>query len=120
MWTTFLVALKANLRNGSALFLMTVFPIVLATMFNGQFGGLAEAYELKPVPMAVIEDANWRQAGVARTFIDALSGSKESSTSVASSADAPRTAISQPLLTATKVDNAKEAERLLADGTVRG
>ena len=51
MWTTFLVALKANLRNRSALFWMTVFPIVLATMFNGLFGGLAEAYELKPVPL---------------------------------------------------------------------
>ena len=51
MWTTFLVALKANLRNRSALFWMTVFPIVLATMFNGLFGGLAEAYELKPVPI---------------------------------------------------------------------
>ena len=49
MWTTFLVALKANLRNRSALFWMTVFPIVLATMFNGLFCGLAEAYELKPV-----------------------------------------------------------------------
>ena len=59
MWTTFLVALKANLRNRSALFWMTVFPIVLATMFNGLFGGLAEAYELKPVPMAVIEDTRW-------------------------------------------------------------
>ena len=54
MWTTFLVALKANLRNRSALFWMTVFPIVLATMFNGLFGGLAEAYELKPVPMAFL------------------------------------------------------------------
>ena len=62
MWTTFLVALKANLRNRSALFWMTVFPIVLATMFNGLFGGLAEAYELKPVPMAVIEDTRWQQA----------------------------------------------------------
>ena len=66
MWTTFLVALKANLRNRSALFWMTVFPIVLATMFNGLFGGLAEAYELKPVPMAVIEDTRWQQADGAR------------------------------------------------------
>ena len=74
MWTTFLVALKANLRNRSALFWMTVFPIVLATMFNGLFGGLAEAYELKPVPMAVIEDTRWQQADGARTFVDALAG----------------------------------------------
>lgn len=71
MWTTFLVALKANLRNRSALFWMTVFPIVLATMFNGLFGGLAEAYELKPVPMAVIEDTRWQQADGAHTFVDA-------------------------------------------------
>jgi len=42
MWTTFLVALKANLRNRQALFWMIVFPIVLATMFNGFFGGLSE------------------------------------------------------------------------------
>lgn len=47
MWTTFLVALKANLRNRQALFWMIVFPIVLATMFNGFFGGLSEGYELK-------------------------------------------------------------------------
>ena len=46
MWTTFLVALKANLRNRQALFWMIVFPIVLATMFNGFFGGLSEGYEL--------------------------------------------------------------------------
>ncbi|MDU1038924.1 MAG: ABC transporter permease, partial [Bifidobacterium longum] len=77
MWTTFLVALKANLRNRSALFWMTVFPIVLATMFNGLFGGLAEAYELKPVPMAVIEDTRWQQADGARTFVDALAGETE-------------------------------------------
>ena len=69
MWTTFLVALKANLRNRSALFWMTVFPIVLATMFNGLFGGLAEAYELKPVPMAVIEDTRWQQADGAENVI---------------------------------------------------
>ena len=41
MWTTFLVALKANLRNLWALFWMTLFRIVLATMFNGLFFGLA-------------------------------------------------------------------------------
>ena len=74
MWTTFLVELKANLRNRSALFWMIVFPIVLATMFNGLFGGLSEGYELKPVPMAVIEDTRWQQADGARTFVDALSG----------------------------------------------
>lgn len=79
MWTTFLVALKANLRNRQALFWMIVFPIVLATMFNGFFGGLSEGYELKPIPMAVIEDSRWQQADGARTFVDALSGETASS-----------------------------------------
>lgn len=68
MWTTFLVALKANLRNRQALFWMIVFPIVLATMFNGFFGGLSEGYELRPIPMAVVEDSRWQQADGARTF----------------------------------------------------
>lgn len=94
MWTTFLVALKANLRDRSALFWMTVFPIVLATMFNGLFGGLAEAYELKPVPMAVIEDTRWQQADGARTFVDALAGETESA-----SDDTTYAEIDQKLLT---------------------
>ncbi len=45
----FLVALKANLRNRQALFWMIVFPIVLATMFNGMFGNIVRGYELKPM-----------------------------------------------------------------------
>ena len=115
MWTTFLVALKANLRNRSALFWMTVFPIVLATMFNGLFGGLAEAYELKPVPMAVIEDTRWQQADGARTFVDALAGETESA-----SDDTTYAEIDQKLLTITTVDTVKEAEQRLADGTANG
>ena len=115
MWTTFLVALKANLRNRSALFWMTVFPIVLATMFNGLFGGLAEAYELKPVPMAVVEDAGWRQAGSASAFVDALAGKTASASDGTAYAD-----IDQKLLTTTTVGTVEEAERLLADGTANG
>ena len=115
MWTTFLVALKANLRNRSALFWMTVFPIVLASMFNGLFGGLAEAYELKPVPMAVIEDTRWQQADGARTFVDALAGETESA-----SDDTTYAEIDQKLLTITTVDTVKEAEQRLADGTANG
>ena len=94
---------------------MTVFPIVLATMFNGLFGGLAEAYELKPVPMAVIEDTRWQQADGARTFVDALAGETESA-----SDDTTYAEIDQKLLTITTVDTVKEAEQRLADGTANG
>ena len=118
MWTTFLVALKANLRNRQALFWMIVFPIVLATMFNGFFGGLSEGYELKPIPMAVVEDSRWQQADGARTFVDALSGETASSSE---SLDGTAYAdINQQLLTITAADTVRKAEQLLADGTVRG
>ncbi len=115
MWTTFLVALKANLRNRSALFWMTVFPIVLATMFNGLFGGLAEAYELKPVPMAVIEDTRWQQAERCphlRRRAGRGNGIGLDDTTYAE--------IDQKLLTITTVDTVKEAEQRLADGTANG
>ena len=72
MWTTFLVALKANLRNRQALFWMIVFPIVLATMFNGFFGGLSEGYELKPIPMAVVEDSRWQRTERVRLWMPCL------------------------------------------------
>lgn len=118
MWTTFLVALKANLRNRQALFWMIVFPIVLATMFNGFFGGLSEGYELRPIPMAVVEDSRWQQADGARTFVDALSGETASSSE---SLDGTAYAdINQQLLTITAADTVRKAEQLLADGTVRG
>ena len=108
MWTTFLVALKANLRNRQALFWMIVFPIVLATMFNGFFGGLSEGYELKPIPMAVVEDSRWQQADGARTFVDALSGETASSSE---SLDGTAYAdINQQLLTITAADTVRKAE----------
>lgn len=58
MWSTFVITLKTNLRNRPSLFWLIVFPIVLATMFNGLLGGLKEAYELQTMPLAVVEDAN--------------------------------------------------------------
>ena len=104
MWTTFLVELKANLRNRQALFWMIVFPIVLATMFNGFFGGLSEGYELKPVPVAVVEDSRWQQADGARSFVDALSGTASSSESLDGTAYAD---INQQLLTITAADTVR-------------
>ena len=73
MWSTFVMTLKTNLRNKSALFWVIVFPLAVATLLNGMFGDLASGYEIKAVPLAVVQDANWKRAVGAQTFVNALS-----------------------------------------------
>ena len=129
MWTTFLTVLKVNLRNKTALFWMVLFPIVLATLFNGAFGNLEKGYSITPVPMAVVQDANWNKAAAAQVFVDALAGidtdgtantdSAANNAPGAASTDGDGTARVQ-LLTATAVESVDGAKRLLADGTAKG
>lgn len=114
MWTTFLTVLKVNLRNKAALFWMVLFPIVLATLFTGVFGNLEKGYSVTPVPMAVVQDANWKKAAATQMFVDALAGN-----SSAANADDDGTARVQ-LLTVTATDSVDGAKRLLADGTAKG
>ena len=109
MWTTFLITLKTNLRQKTALFWMFVFPIVLATMFNGMFGNLADTYRIASVPVAVVEDANWDKANGAPQFVDALAGR---SSDVAD--------LGTRLIDATPVPSLAEARRLITDDTTIG
>lgn len=46
MLQTLLINLKLHFREKSQLFWLFAFPIILATMFNGMFGNIAESYEL--------------------------------------------------------------------------
>lgn len=46
MWQTLLINLKLHLREKTQLFWLFAFPIILATMFNGMFGNIAESFEL--------------------------------------------------------------------------
>ena len=46
MLQTLLVNLKLHFREKAQLFWLFAFPIILATMFNGMFGNIAESYAL--------------------------------------------------------------------------
>lgn len=126
MWSTFIVTLKTNLRNKSSLFWLIVFPIALATMFNGVFGGLDKAMSITPVPVAVVQDTNWTNAVGADTLITALAGqSGDGKTDKATGDDNADTTIGDididiRLLDVTTVDSAAQARNLLTGGTADG
>lgn len=122
MWSTFIMTMKTNLRNKASLFWLIVFPLVLATLFTGMFSNLAKGYDVQAMPLAIVENANWKQATGASAFIDALS---EKSTQTAQS----QSKQSQPeqtnnhiatLINATTVASIDQARKALADGTVDG
>ncbi|MBT1176366.1 ABC transporter permease [Bifidobacterium callimiconis] len=120
MWTTFLVVLKMNLRSRSALFWLIVFPLVLATMFNGVLGQIDQGYDIKPMSMAVVEDSNWRRAVGADAFVDALAGKKSSSDATDGSYEGTATGLDQRLIDITTVASTTDARHRLADDGVQG
>ncbi|KFI92371.1 hypothetical protein BISA_0771 [Bifidobacterium saguini DSM 23967] len=122
MWSTFIVSLKSNLRNKSALFWLIIFPIALATMFNGVFGDLDKAMSITPISVAVVEDANWDNAVGASTLVEALSGKKtggrtDTSSSKTISSDVN---IDVKLLDTTNVTSSAQARKKLDTGEVEG
>ena len=118
MWQTFLVNLKLHLREKTQLFWLFAFPIILATMFNGMFGNIAESFELHTLDVVVVEDTAWKTSYGAQTLIDGLSS--DSSTSDANGYTKVDSDGGSKLVNATKVGSAAQAKRLLADGTVQG
>ena len=129
MWTTFVVNLKRNLRDRSALFWLIVFPIALSTMFNGMFGGLGEHYELRAMPLAVVQDANWRNASGAQSFVNALSADADTDASSASASSASASSASAgaagaasvpTLVEASAVESVDAARTLITEGAAKG
>ncbi|KAA8827114.1 ABC transporter permease [Bifidobacterium myosotis] len=118
MWSTFVMTLKSNVRNKASLFWLIVFPLVLATLLTGMFGDLAEGYELKPIPMAVVEDARLDGSAGAKTFVGALSG--DSTASAPASESGGLDDLGTKLVEATSVDSTDQARKALADRTVDG
>ena len=118
MWQTFLVNLKLHLREKTQLFWLFAFPIILATMFNGMFGNIAESFELHPLDVAVVEDTAWKASYGAQILVDGISS--DSSTSDADGYAKVDSDGGSKLVNATKVNSAAQAERLLADGTAQG
>ena len=56
MWQTLLINLRLHLREKTQLFWLFAFPIILATMFNGMFGNIAESFEMHTLDEAVVEN----------------------------------------------------------------
>ena len=77
MLQTLLVNLKLHFREKSQLFWLFAFPIILATMFNGMFGNIAESYELRTIDVVVVDNDDWRASPGAQTLVDGISSDAE-------------------------------------------
>ena len=119
MWQTLLINLKLHLREKTQLFWLFAFPIILATMFNGMFGNIAESFELHTLDVAVVEDNAWKTSYGAQTLIEGISSESSalSDNHVKVSADGKN---GTELINTTKVESIAQAEQLLADGTAQG
>ena len=104
MWSTFNAMLRVNARDRSSVFWMICFPIILATLLQGVFGGISDHTVIETVPVAVVRDTAWDTSYSAERFVQALSSPSD---------DMPA------LVSVTETDGMEQAERLLRHGTVR-
>ena len=113
MWQTLLINLKLHLREKTQLFWLFAFPIILATMFNGMFGNIAESFELHTLDVTVVEDNAWKTSYGAQTLIEGISSESSalSDNHVKVSADGKN---GTGLINTTKVESIAQAEQLLA------
>lgn len=116
MLQTLLVNLKLHFREKSSLFWLFAFPIILATMFNGMFGNIAESYELHTIDVVVVDNDDWRASPGAQTLVDGISSGSDGDHEKADSGDG---AIPK-LITATKTSSVQAANQLLSDGKAQG
>ena len=72
MLQTLLVNLKLHFREKAQLFWLFAFPIILATMFNGMFGNIAESYALHTVDVVVVNNDDWRASPARRCWSTAF------------------------------------------------
>ena len=116
MLQTLLVNLKLHFREKSQLFWLFAFPIILATMFNGMFGNIAESYELRTIDVVVVDNDDWRASPGAQTLVDGISSDADGDHIKADSDDGAM----PKLITATKTSSVQAANQLLSDGKAQG
>lgn len=116
MLQTLLVNLKLHFREKSQLFWLCAFPIILATMFNGMFGNIAESYELHTIDVVVIDNDDWRASSGAQTLVDGISSGSDGDHEKANSGDGAM----PKLITATETSSVQAANQLLSDGKAQG
>lgn len=130
-WGTFLstlrMELRCTLRTPAALFWLIAFPIILATLIQTVFGGVASYATLTPAKVAVVQDSAWESSYGASEFMDAVSGKSDSdsssgssatSSSASSAASSSSSAASSSVTLIDRIDvsSAEEAQRLLDSG----
>ena len=120
MWETLLVNLKLHLREKTQLFWLFAFPIILATMFNGMFGNIAESFELHTLDVAVVEDDAWKSSYGAQTLIDGISSDSPAAETDRHAKVGMDGNGGTKLINVKKVGSTSQAEHLLADGTMQG
>ena len=116
MLQTLLINLKLHFREKSQLFWLFAFPIILATMFNGMFGNIAESYELHTIDVVVVDNDAWRASPGAQTLVDGISSDADDDHKKADSDDGAM----PKLITATKTSSVQAANQLLSVGKAQG
>ncbi len=78
MGTTFCYSLKILIRDKSVLIWSVAFPLVMSTLFFVMFTDLDELYSAGgPLPVLIVDDANYRAAEALPALVDELSGTDE-------------------------------------------
>jgi len=73
----FINKLKVLLKNKSMLFWTLIFPFVLGTFFQLALGNIGESFELKIIPIAVVNSEQYQNNEVFKTVITSLSEENE-------------------------------------------
>ncbi|RAU96369.1 ABC transporter permease [Paenibacillus sp. YN15] len=98
----FFTRMKCLLRNKELMFWTLVFPLLMSTFFNMAFSNLNSAETFKPVAVAVVNDAGYKQdAGFQQTLTMVSSGDSR-------------------IFNLREVSTQEEAEQLLASDEIEG
>lgn len=111
MWITFKTTVATLVRKPQIMLWAVLFPIILSTVFSFMFQSFKNDGTVDPVPVAVVEDAAWKDSGF-KAQVEALAQDD-----AAGSQDAAGTA---QILKLRAVGSAAEAQELLNKGEVEG
>lgn len=121
MLQTLLVNLKLHFREKAQLFWLFAFPIILATMFNGMFGNIAESYALHTVDVVVVNNDDWRASPGAQMLVDDISSDTGATGADGDHAKVDDDGDAMPkLITVTEAASMEAADRALLDAKAQG
>ena len=103
MRNTIKYTLLSLIKEKNVVIWVIAFPLILATLFNIMFSGLDDAFLFKPIPVAVVDDAQYRNNVGFAQMVETLSAQGE-----------------EQVFDLHYVGASNEAEQLLVDGTVMG